>query len=257
MAGVRLERDGGSAWLVVDRPEARNALDNAAMDEIERVLGEAVGWDWCHVLFIRGAGERAFVAGGDLKELENVRSHEYAYELAVTMRRTLDRIAELPMPVVAGINGHAIGGGAELAVACDYRVMVAGARIGFTQARLGLLPAWGGIERLVTLAGRGRALLMLTTGEEYPAESARELGLVEEVVPQERFEARLAELAGRLQEVPRQALAGIKRAAAAAQPYARPELEDAAARDFAATWIAPDHWSALERAAERRRSLRP
>lgn len=257
MAGVRLERDGGSAWLVIDRPEARNALDNAAMDEIERVLGEAAEWDWCHVLIIRGAGERAFVAGGDLKELESVRSAEYAYELAVTMRRTLDRIQELPMPVVAGINGHAIGGGAELAVACDYRVMVAGARIGFTQARLGLLPAWGGIERLVTLAGRGRALLMLTTGEEYPAELARELGLVEEVVPRERFEARLEELARRLQEVPRQALAGIKRAAAAAQAYARPELEDAAARDFAAAWVAPDHWSALERAVERRRSMRP
>lgn len=256
MAGVRLERDGATAWLIVDRPEARNALDSAAMDEIERLLAEAAEWDWCHALFMRGAGDRVFVAGGDLKELESVRSAEYAYELALRMRRTLDRIPDLPMPVVAGLNGHAIGGGAELAVACDYRVMAAGARIGFTQARLGLMPAWGGIERLVTLAGRGRALLMLTTGEEYSAEAAQGLGLIEEVVASERFEARLQELAERLAEVPRQALAGIKRAAAAAQAYARPELEAGAARDFAAAWVAPDHWTALERAVERRRSAR-
>jgi enoyl-CoA hydratase/carnithine racemase len=256
VAGVALKREGRVAWLVVDRPEARNALNNAAMDDLERLLSEAAGWDDCHLLFLRGAGDRAFIAGGDLKELESVRDETFALHLATRMRRTLDRIPGLPMPVVAAINGHAIGGGAEVAVACDFRVMVEGARIGFTQSRLGLMPAWGGIERLTQLAGRGRALLMLTTGAELTAREAFELGLVEEVVARDRFEARLRELADLLADTPRAALAGIKAAAGAAAPYARPELEGPAAADFARAWVDPEHWAALERATERRRRAR-
>ena len=256
MAGVALRREGGAAWLVVDRPEARNALNGAAMDELDRIFTEAASWDDCHALFIRGSGEHAFIAGGDLKELESVREEDFARQLAIRMRRTLDRIPALPMPVVAAVNGHAIGGGAEVAVACDFRVMVAGSRIGFTQTRLGLMPAWGGIERLVSLAGRGRALLMLMTGAELTAEEAFELGLVEVVVERDHFETRLGELARLFAETPRAALAGIKRAAGSAAAYARPELEERAATDFARVWIDPEHWTALERATERRRRAR-
>ena len=239
-----------TVWF--DRPEARNALNREAMDGLEAALAEASGWD-AHAVFLRGAGERAFVSGGDLKELESVREEQFALDLAQRMRATLDRIPALPMPVVAVLNGHAIGGGAEVAIACDYRLAADDVRIGFTQATLGLMPAWGGIERLVQAIGRGRALHLLTTGRSIDATEAWRIGLVEEIAPRALLEDRVAALAEELGRVPRSALAGIKRAADAAQPYARPELAAAASRDFARTWVDDEHWQALERAQQRRR----
>jgi len=152
-----LVRERAVASITIDRPEARNALNLEAMADLDAALAEAAGWD-VHAVLIRGAGDRAFVSGGDLKELESVRDEEFALGMARRMRATLDRIPALPMPVVAIVNGHAIGGGAEVAIACDYRIAADDVKIGFTQATLGLMPAWGGIERLVQAIGRGRAL---------------------------------------------------------------------------------------------------
>jgi enoyl-CoA hydratase/carnithine racemase len=243
---VRLERAGAVATVTIDRPAARNALNLAAMQAIDAAFVEAAGWD-LHGLFLRGGGDRAFIAGGDVKELETVREEGFALDMARTMRRTLDRIPALPFPVVALLNGPAIGGGAEVAVACDYRLAVDDVRIGFTQARLGLMPAWGGIERLGALVGRGQAMLLLTTGREIQAAEAHRIGLFEELVPRDRFETRIADLAEELAAVPRAALAGIKRALEAAAPYARPELAATATADFAKTWADPAHWQALEK----------
>ena len=252
MAGVRFEREGAIGTLVVDRPETRNSLNSEAMDAIDAALAEAAG-SALHALFIRGAGDRAFISGGDLNELESNRTETFALAMAQRMRATLDRIPSLEMPVVALLNGHAIGGGAEVAVACDFRVAVGGARIGFTQARLGLLPAWGGIERLAELVGRGRALALLTTGRTLVAEEAQQWGLIEEVVSRDRFEARVAELSTELAAVPRPVLAAIKRVLAASQPYARPDLAGSATADFARAWAAPAHWAAAERMEAERR----
>src|SRR5260370_8691427 len=116
------------------------------------------------VLVIRGGGDRAFCAGGDLKELEHMRSETDAAEMAHAMRATLDRIPQLQLPVIAALNGDALGGGAELALACDFRVAPSHARIGFAQVALGLIPAWGASERLPALVGPGRALYMLLRG---------------------------------------------------------------------------------------------
>jgi len=252
VAAVRLERGEGVATILIDRPEARNAPNREAMDGLDAALDEVAGWE-VHAVFLRGGGDRAFVSGGDLKELETVREEEFALDLALRMRATLDRIPALPVPVVAILNGHAIGGGAEVAIACDYRLAADDVRIGFTQATLGLMPAWGGIERLVQAIGRGRALHLLTTGSTIEAAEAARIGLFEEVVPRAELEARVAALAAELARVPRAALAGIKRAADAAQPYARPELAAAASRDFARAWVDDEHWRALERAQDRRR----
>ena len=185
--------------------------------------------------------------------LESVTSEDFAAEMAVRMRRTLDRIASLPIPVIAAVNGAALGGGAEVAVGCDYRIAAHDARIGFTQVLLGLMPAWGGIERLCALVGRGRALYLLTTGSVLTGREAAELGLVEESVARDRFEARWRELAEQVARAPRPALAGIKRAVQAALPGSRPDLEAAAVRDFARAWTDPRHW---EMAAELERQRR-
>src|SRR5437763_10514549 len=189
----------------------------------------------------------------DLRKLESVTSEDFAAEMAVRMRRTLDRIASLPIPVIAAVNGAALGGGAEVAVGCDYRIAAHDAPIGFTQVLLGLMPAWGGIERLCALVGRGRALYLLTTGSVLTGREAAQLGLVEESVARDRFEARWRELAEQVARAPRPALAGIKRAVQAALPGSRPDLEAAAVRDFARAWTDPRHW---EMAAELERQRR-
>src|ERR1700674_194082 len=152
------------------------------MAELDEALDEATAAR-ARVLVIRGAGDKAFCAGGDLKELEHMRSAEDATAMARRMRATLDRLTQLVVPVIAGVNGGAFGGGAELALACDFRIMAAHARIGFTQITLGLMPAWGSSERLAALAGRGRALHLLLGGHALTAAEARDLGVVEEVVP--------------------------------------------------------------------------
>src|SRR5206468_12490452 len=127
---------------------------------------------------------------------------EQAAQMARTMRTTLDRLNVLRMPVVAALNGDALGGGAELALACDFRIAADHARIGFPQVDLGLIPAWGAPERLAALVGRARALHILLTGNALSAEAAMRAGLGEEVGPSERFDARVHELAGGIAAAP-------------------------------------------------------
>src|SRR5256884_4772731 len=130
MRDLRLTVEGGVATIAIDRPQARNALAIQTMRELDEAL-TAVGDRDIKVLVIRGAGDKAFCAGGDLKELEHMRSETGAASMAHRMRSTLDRLPQLPIPVIAGLNGDAFGGGAELAIACDVRIAAAHARIGF------------------------------------------------------------------------------------------------------------------------------
>lgn len=252
MQDLRLEIDGGVATLLIDRPEARNALATRTMRELDTAL-DAVRKTNARMLVIRGAGQLAFCAGGDLKELEHMRSEASAAEMARTMRATLDRIPQLPIPVIAALNGDAFGGGAELAVACDFRVAASHARIGFTQVTLGLMPAWGASERLAALVGRGRAMSMLLTGRTMDAAEAMGLGLVEDVYPSATFDDQLAALARTIASAPAASLAGIKASVNAVRPHRNPELEDPTVEAFARTWADPAHWEAVARMEIRRR----
>jgi enoyl-CoA hydratase/carnithine racemase len=242
--------------ITVDRPEASNALDTATMTELDEALAGLAASDDVSCAVITGAGGRAFIAGGDLKELEDRRDEEFARAMARRMRATLDRIADLPIPVIAAINGAAIGGGAEVAVACDVRIAADDARIGFTQILLGVMPGWGGIERLGAAVGRGRALYLMATGRVLTGPEAREWGLVEEVVPADAFPDRWRELAGQVAGAPRHALLGIKRALQAAHPNGRPDLAGPAIADFARAWAHPSHWELAEADRRRRRDAR-
>ncbi|HZP27645.1 MAG TPA: enoyl-CoA hydratase/isomerase family protein [Acidimicrobiia bacterium] len=253
--GVRLEHDGSLAVVTIDRPEARNAIARATMRELEAALDEVAASD-AHVLVVTGGGDRVFVAGGDLKELAEIRTVEAATEMAEHMRTVLDRLATLPVPVVAAVNGDAYGGGAEVMVACDIRVAADDVKCGFNQVALGIMPAWGGIERLTGLVGRGRALALMTTGRILNAADAFALGLFDEVVPRERFADRWRELAAQIACAPRDALVGIKAAQRAAYPTARPDLAAGAIASFARTWVADDHWRMVEEADARRRAAR-
>ncbi len=226
------------------------------MRELDQAI-EQVGGSDARVLVIRGAGDRAFCAGGDLKELEHLRSEAEATSMARTMRTILDLLPALPIPVIAGINGDAFGGGAEILVACDVRVAAEHARIGFAQITLGLMPAWGASERLAALVGRGRAMSMLITGRTMTALEASGLGLVEDVYPSQTFDVRLDSLARAIAAAPLPALAGIKASINAVQPHRHPDLADETIAKFAKTWADPAHWDAVAMMEKRRQTKEP
>ncbi len=173
---VDLEFDDGLAVITIDRPHARNAISLETMDQLEKALDGAEG---AAALVITGAGDRAFVSGGDLKELSALRTEQEAGAMAWRMRSICDRIAGFPTPTIAALNGHALGGGAEVAVAADIRLAADDIRIGFNQVALAIMPAWGGAERLATLVGKSRALLLAGSGSVLSAAEAERIGLVD------------------------------------------------------------------------------
>jgi enoyl-CoA hydratase/carnithine racemase len=244
--GVRLEIDSAAvAVITVDRPAVRNAIGFATVDELDAALDQVVQSP-AAVLVVRGGGDRAFVSGGDLKELNAVRSHEDAVGLALRVRRVLDRIASFPVPVIAALNGHALGGGAEIAIAADIRIAADDVKIGFNQVALGIMPAWGGAERLAQTIGRGRALLAIATGELYEAPQAQQLGLIDIVVARREFEDEWQQLAARMAATAPGATRAIKSVISAAAAMTHQHLEAGAAEAFARLWTAEAHWNAVE-----------
>ena len=251
MRDLLFEAHDGVATISINRPHARNALAHQTMAELDEAIATLSGD--VRVLVLRGSGDKAFCAGGDLKELEHMRGAADAAAMAHRMRATLDRLPQLAIPVIAGLNGDALGGGAELAIACDFRVAAAHARFGFPQISLGLMPAWGASERMAALAGRARALHALLTGHIFSAAEAHAAGLVEELVASEDFDDRMAQLARRIAAAPRAAVAGIKRSVNAIHAHRHPDLADETIEAFARTWADPAHWEAVADMDRRRR----
>src|SRR6201994_3491047 len=155
------------------------------MDQLQQAIHAAAG---ALALVIKGAGDRAFVSGGDLKELSALRTEEDAAAMAKRMRSICDQLANFRAPVIAALNGHAFGGGAEIAVAADIRVAADDIKIAFNQVELEIMPAWGGAERLAALVGKGRALLLAGTGTTLSAVEAERIGLVDLVLPRSTFD---------------------------------------------------------------------
>ena len=251
--GVTLEVDACVGVITIDRPEVRNAIGFATVAELDGALDQALDAEVA-VLVIRGGGDRAFVSGGDLKELATIRTHDDAVTMARTVRHLLDRVAAFPVPVIAALNGHALGGGAEVAIAADIRIAADDVKIGFNQVTLGIMPAWGGAERLAQVVGRGRAMLAIAGGELYDAPAAYALGLVDLVVPREQFDTEWRAVARRLADTAPGATRAIKSVLGAAVPTHRPDLEADATATFAALWTADAHWDAVDALERKRRS---
>ena len=172
----------GIARLTVNRPEKLNALDRQTMREIDAAVGAAGQDASVGVLVITGAGEKAFVAGADIAELATQTPVEGA-AYARLGQAVLDRLERLGKPSIAAINGYALGGGLELAMACTLRVAADTARVGQPEVALGIIPGYGGTQRLARLVGAGRALELVLTGEPIDAREAHRIGLVNRVVP--------------------------------------------------------------------------
>ncbi|MCV7176912.1 enoyl-CoA hydratase/isomerase family protein [Mycolicibacterium sphagni] len=235
---VGLEWSDGLAVLTIDRPHARNAIALSTMGELEEALDAAAG---AQALVIRGGGDRAFVSGGDLKELSALRTTEEAAGMAARMRAICDRIAGFPAPVIAALNGHALGGGAEVAVAADIRVAADDVKIGFNQVSLEIMPAWGGAERLAALVGKSKALLLAGSGKILTSGEAERWGLIDVVVPRASFDDEWRSLAQSLTNRP---ASSIKRVIAGVPPV---EAIDA----FAQLWVSDEHWAAADRVMNR------
>lgn len=238
---VELEVDDGLAVITVDRPHARNAIGPATMDELEKAIADAEG---AQALVITGGGDRAFISGGDLKELAAIRTEADAIAMALRMRGICDQLSAFPAPVIAALNGHALGGGAEVAVAADIRVAADDIRIGFNQVALAIMPAWGGAERLARLVGPGRALLLAGAGTVLDAAQAHQIGLVDVVVRRSEFAQQWRAIARSLANP---SAVAIKRVTAG------PVSAHEAAQAFARLWIADEHWEAAERMMNRGR----
>ena len=237
---VDLTVDDGLAVITIDRPHARNAISLTTMDRLDEALDGAAG---ARALVITGAGDKAFVSGGDLKELAALRTEEDARAMAWRMRGVCDRIASFPGPVLAALNGHALGGGAEVAVAADIRLAADDVRIGFNQVALEIMPAWGGAERLAALVGRSQALLLAGTGVVMDADEAQRVGLVQRVVPRHAFEDEWRTVARKLAH---RAASEVKRVVSGASP-------DEAVAAFARLWVDDAHWAAADRVLNRAR----
>lgn len=177
-----VDRDGAVAIVTINRPEKRNALNTETVDELRRVMLELRREDAIRVVIITGAGDKAFVAGADINELA-VQTPVGGRDHGRTGQHVFELIEQLGKPVIAAVNGVALGGGCELAMACTIRIAADTARLGQPEVNLGIIPGYAGTQRLPRLVGKGRALELLLTGDAISAEDAWRIGLVNRVVP--------------------------------------------------------------------------
>ena len=227
---VRLERDGPLALIVLDDPASRNAIGSLAMDCLEAILDELERDRDIRLVAVTGAG-RTFCSGAAIREFDALA--DGGTVLTDRGTRLFDRVEDLPMPTVALVNGHAVGGGAEVALACDWRILAPDAELRFVHASIGLVPGFGGLGRLRAALGEATALRLLATCESVGGLRAVELGLAAEVVPAAEQRACARRLAQRVAESDQHAVATAKKALAAGTRAAEREA-------FLACW--PLRW---------------
>jgi enoyl-CoA hydratase/carnithine racemase len=182
LANIRYEKKGSIAYVTVNRPKVLNALNTPTWTDLQAAFEDAKADASVHGVILTGAGDKAFIAGADISELAHVDAYE-AEESSRFGQGVLGLIENLGKPVIAAVNGFALGGGCETAMACTMRIAAEHAKFGQPEVKLGLLPGGGGTQRLPRLVGKGRALQLILTGETISAQEAYRIGLVNEVVP--------------------------------------------------------------------------
>ncbi len=207
---VTLEIDDDVATLTIDRPERLNTLTVDALEAVAEALDAAAAAE-VRALVLTGAGEDAFIAGADVSYMTDLTTPE-AQAYAELGHRVADAIETFPAPAIAAINGYAFGGGCEFALACDLRVAAEGAVLGQTEIDIGLVPGWGGTQRLSRLVGDETARRLVFFGERLDATEAAAIGLVGEVVPDAELDDHVAGMAAELAAKPAFALRGAKEA---------------------------------------------
>jgi enoyl-CoA hydratase len=250
---VKAGISGGVLTVTIDRAEKHNALSRSILAELGAVFARFATDPEVAVAVLTGAGDRSFAAGGDLRELSAVRTADEAMAFSVTAHQALDSIRCFPLPVIAALNGDALGGGAELALACDLRIASSRARIGFLQSKLNIATAWGGGNDLVGTVGVARALELLCTARIVDSVEAVSWGLFSaRAATDEHFDAFVsafvAPYAGQRPLVMRafKALCVARRSGMSPDERARSESVY-----FVPTWTSDEHWAAADRALDR------
>ena len=187
LENIILEHEKGIATLYINRSEKLNALNKATIQELHETLKKVDENPEVRVIIITGTGEKAFVAGADIAEFAHFSAEEGAQLAAKGQQLLFDFIENMKTPVIAAVNGFALGGGLELAMACHFRIASENAKMGLPETSLGVIPGYGGTQRLSQLVGKGRAMEMILTAGMIDAETAKIYGLVNHVVPQEEL----------------------------------------------------------------------
>lgn len=236
----------GIARITFNRPHALNALNLRAMDSFARAVDVLAADDALRAVILTGAGTDAFCSGGDLYELAERPAESDAREFITLMGDALLRLERLPVPVIAAMNGYALGGGSEIALACDLRIADATIRMGFVQIRLALTPGWGAGQRLLRTVGYARAMEILLVGKPMNADELRARGLVNQIVPEGEALAHAHQFAERIAAHPPETVRAVK---ALLQAGLTHNYDDALAieRDlFPPLWASPAHLDAVE-----------
>ncbi len=249
---VRQEILGDAMVLTICRPHAGNSIDTPTALGLAAILQQHRRNTALRAVIVTGEGGKFFCSGGDLKAYRALKTKAQLTAAFGRVRKLLDAIEAFPLPVIAAIDGYALGGGMELALACDLRFASAGASVGFPQSRLGLIPGWNGLQRLVELVGRSKALKLLYTGERMAAAQALDLGLLDGVSQGQTALDYSLEFAGRLAEVAPLSLGATKVVAMAALRSSSKTAAGIAAREFERLWFTRDHREAEAAFAEKR-----
>jgi enoyl-CoA hydratase len=245
-----------TAWITVSRPEKLNALNRDTMEEIGGAVERAVGDPEVGVLVVTGAGEKSFVAGADIAEMSRMDPQE-AQSFSRFLQEVLDRIERSRKPVVAAVNGYALGGGLELAMACHVRIASESARFGQPEVSLGLIPGAGGTQRLPRIVGRGAALDLVLRGEMIDAAEAHRIGLVARVVPASALAAEAAAYAATLNARSPAALSRALEAVIAGAEMSLPEAQRLEAALFALGFATEDMREGTRAFLEKRKPVFP
>jgi len=239
-------------YVTLNRPEKRNALSRPLLRAIRTAFETHATDQRLVAAVLRGAGDKSFAAGGDLGDLDQLRSEQDGRDMALAARGALDAVRSFPVPTIAALNGDALGGGAELAVSCDFRIAAAHARIGFIQGRLAISTAWGGGIDLFELLGARVALRLLSSAQILEARGAREIGLCDMIAdPPQSLDAAVESFITPMRAISAQAQRGFKALARAMRDRAAPEETELG--HFAACWAHADHWAAHDQFMNRKR----
>lgn len=242
---LRVERAGAVATVTIERPEVKNALDPETIRELGAALTTLEDDDELLAVVLTGAGDEVFVAGGDLKALQKVEGAEAGRRMARLTQRVFARLEALEVPVIAAINGATLGGGTEIAAACDIRIAAETASFGFKQIHMGIMPAWGLTSRLLRMVGRSTALELLLTGRTLTAREAEAIGFVDHVVPAGQAKKAARELAQAIASNPPLSVRLIKQAVQGAREAPSEAAGALEAALFGLAWGSADHDEAV------------
>lgn len=193
-----VEIENKIAVVTLNRPQALNALNKELLNEISSFLDEATNNQNIRAVILTGSGEKSFVAGADIKEFSDFDGKQGEFLAREGQEKVFNKVENFPKPIIAAVNGFALGGGLELAMACHFRIASDNARLGLPEVTLGLIPGYGGTQRLPRLVGKGRAAQMIFTAEMISAQRAFEIGLVNEVVSQTELMDRTIAIASKI-----------------------------------------------------------